>query len=67
MAKAKTFKSNTGYPVTVMFSDPSGSTRELRVSNEDGYETSDPAEIDALEGSPDVTASKASESKGSDK
>lgn len=62
MAK-KSFKSNTGYPVTVGFTDQSGNPREIRVDHETAYETSDEAELDALVGSPEVTEAKSS-SKG---
>lgn len=58
MAKSKSFKSTTGYPVTVYVTDASGSSRPVRV--DDTYETSDKDEIAALEGSPEVTEAKGS-------
>jgi len=63
MAKSQTkkFESSTGYPVTVYATDASGSSRPVRVDGT--YETSDPDELAALAGSPEVTEVK-STSKG---
>lgn len=66
MAKGKSFKSNTGYPVTVGFMDQSGNPREIRVDHETAYETSDQAELDALAGSPEVAETKGSSKDKSD-
>jgi hypothetical protein len=59
MAKAKTFKSTTGYPVTVWAPDASGSAMEIRVgADDDPFETDDKDTIAALEGSSDVAEVK---------
>jgi hypothetical protein len=58
MAKGKSFKSTTGYPVTVWAMDDSGNTREIRVSHDEAYETSDEIELRALEGNASVSEQK---------
>jgi hypothetical protein len=62
MAKAKKFKSTTGYPVSVLVSDASGSSRWLRV--DDTYETDDKDEQTALEASSEVATVKEKKSNG---
>ena len=56
MAKAKKYESTTGYPVSVLVSDASGSSRWVRVDGT--YETDDKDEMTALDGSTEVTAAK---------
>jgi len=56
MAKAKKYESTTGYPVSVLVSDDSGSSRWIRVDGT--YETDDKAEQTALDGSTEVTEAK---------
>ena len=55
MAKPRKFKSDTG--VTIFVRD----RPEIRVNAGEPYETSDSAEIEALEGSPDVSEVKSKE------
>lgn len=59
MAKARTFKSNTGSPVRIFVFDL---PEPIEVSHE-GYETSDEREIDALKGSPEVVEVRQSRKK----
>lgn len=56
----KRFKSNTGYPVTVWATNPSGNSIEVRVDVEEPYETDDASVIEALQGSPEVREVKGS-------
>lgn len=56
----KRFKSNTGYPVTVMGLDPSGNNIEVRIDAEEPFETNDKALIETLQGSPEIEEVKGS-------
>lgn len=56
MAKPRTFKSDTGVSVYI-----TGRPDPIRVNAGVPYETSDPREIDALAGSPDVSEVKQKE------
>jgi hypothetical protein len=58
MAKTRTFKTDTGVSIYVQDRpDP------IRVNAGEPYETADPREIEALEGSPEVSEVKSREKK----
>lgn len=51
---SKRFRSNTGYPVTVSYREPSGNSRSIRIDTATPFETDDKQVIKALEASPEI-------------